>query len=504
MRVIPDVAYRPASLRPSSHEVVDMSDIALRSVSPIHIQYLKNIGVGASASVSIVRDDLLWGLVACHNLTPRNLTYDVRAACRSLAGSLARQIHSKEEAANYRERIRLRSAEDVIVGHLDRDGPLDEPYSDTRADMQRMLNADGFATVRGERVELSGSCPSVEQIQELATWVHAKTTPEPFSTHQLAVNFAPAADYREVSSGLLAVTLSVEERSLFMWFRAEELEVINWAGNPHKDVPHDPKAVLNPRSSFEAWSETVRGRARRWTLGETEAAIRLRNAVFEVRQNRRLREVNRELAATLSDKESLLRQKDYLVKEVNHRVQNSLQIVSSFLNMQSRSVDDPTVIGHLAEAQRRLSAVALVHKRLYRDDSVEAVDLGRYLEDICVEMKQAMGAGWGNNLTFELSPFLISTDRAVYLGLVLTELIINANKYAYGGAPGPIAVRLEQHSHRFRLIVADRGKGGHSLGNGFGTRMMNAMVDSLTGTIDYTSNDPGLRVTVNAPIERKS
>jgi two-component sensor histidine kinase len=265
-------------------------------------------------------------------------------------------------------------------------------------------------------------------------------------------------------------------------------------------VAHDPLAVLNPRSSFEAWSETVSGKARRWTLGEAESAVRLRHVIFEARQNRRLREVNRELAATLADKEGLLRQKDYLVKEVNHRVQNSLQLVSAFLSMQAHALDDQSVINHLTEAQRRLSAVALVHKRLYRDDSVEAVDLGRYLEDICVDTRESMGAEWQNYLTFELAPLLVSTDRAVNVGLILTELIINANKYAYGGAAGPITIRLEQHRNRFRLIVSDVGAGTHQPGKGFGTRMMNAMVERLAGTIEFAKNEPGLRVIIDAPM----
>jgi chemotaxis family two-component system sensor kinase Cph1 len=84
---------------------------------------------------------------------------------------------------------------------------------------------------------------------------------------------------------------------------------------------------------------------------------------------------------------------------------------------------------------------------------------------------------------------------------VLTELVINANKYAYGGKPGPLSITLEQHGNQLRLTVADKGAGDHTAGNGFGTRMMKAMVDQLAGTIEYSSNEPGLRATVSAPIE---
>ena len=107
VRLIPDVGYTPAPLVSGSSDLasLDMSDLALRSVSPVHIQYLKNMGVGASASVSIVRNGVLWGLIACHNRSPKYLSYDVRSACDALAGSLSRQIRAIDEAERYRERL---------------------------------------------------------------------------------------------------------------------------------------------------------------------------------------------------------------------------------------------------------------------------------------------------------------------------------------------------------------------------------------------------------------
>jgi light-regulated signal transduction histidine kinase (bacteriophytochrome) len=451
--------------------------------------------------VSIVKDGLLWGLVACHNETPKNLTCDVRTACRMLAGSLARQVRAKEEAEAYRERLRLRSAEDVITQRLARMTAIDDAITGAQGDIQRMLGANGFALVQGGKVDVYGSCPTAEDVRELAQWLGAETRVEPFATHQLSRLFPRAAAYREAASGLLTVTLSSDTPIVFMWFRAEQVEVINWAGNPHKAVDQAPGQSLNPRASFDAWSETVRGLARPWTLGEIEAAQRIKGTVAESRQNRRLLELNTQLTATLAEKERLLQQKDFLVKEVNHRVQNSLQLVSAFLSMQSRSIKDPVLTGHLDEAQRRLSAVSLVHKRLYRDDNVETVDLSRYLEDLCIDTRQSMGGEGGDQLAFDLAPILIASDRAVSVGLILTELVINANKYAYGGGAGQIAITLEQYRNRFLLIVADQGSGLTRTEKGFGTRMMQAMVDRLQGTIDYADNEPGLRVIVSAPIE---
>lgn len=120
VRLIPDVSYTPAPLVSLSGDLtgLDMSDLFLRSVSPVHIQYLKNMDVGASASVSIVIDGELWGLVACHSRLATYIPYDVRLACDALADNLARQVRGLDEAEHYRERIRLRSLEDAVVYRL--------------------------------------------------------------------------------------------------------------------------------------------------------------------------------------------------------------------------------------------------------------------------------------------------------------------------------------------------------------------------------------------------
>ena len=283
----------------------------------------------------------------------------------------------------------------------------------------------------------------------------------------------------------------------------EEVERVNWAGNPHKAVAVEPGAVLTPRASFESWSQIVRGRARRWTLEEVKAAHRLRGVLHDLRQRVRLRELNGQLSAANREQELLLRQKDVLMHEVNHRVQNSLQLVSAFLGMQARAVGDADLTSHLTEAQARLSAVALVHRRLYRDDQVEAVELSRYLDELMTDMRASLGADWGSALRVYLAPVLVPTGRAVDIGLIATELVINATKYAYPGTTGPITVMLEQHRANLRLIVEDQGRGKSGAGEGFGSRMMKALVGRLGGELAFEDNAPGLRVILTAPIEER-
>jgi chemotaxis family two-component system sensor kinase Cph1 len=501
VRVIPDITYRPAPLRPAWAEAValDMSDCALRSVSPVHLRYLANMGVAASASVSIVKDGALWGLVACHHSTPRNLPYEVRAACRALAGGLSRQIKAREEADDYRERIRLRSFEDEVLRSFAGEVSFDEGVDDAAPRLRRMLDADGLAVVRGGRLTLDGECPGEAAVRAMAGWLVDSAVVEPFATDRWSEIDPRTLPFRDLASGVLAVTISADEPFILMWFRAEHLQVVNWAGNPHKAVNGEGVGALTPRASFEAWIETVAGRARPWTPADVETASRLRAALLETRYSRRLKELNARLTETLADREGLLQQKDFLIKEVNHRIQNSLQLVGSFLALQARASADERVKASLKEAQRRLTAVALVHRRLYRADQVESVDLARYLEELIGEMQASMGEEWTGQIQVTLAPVSVATDRAVTLGLVLTELVINANKYAYDGRPGPIEIALESSRGRLRLIVADKGRGKHKSGEGFGSRMMAAMVAQLSGDLTYEDNLPGLRSVLTAP-----
>ena len=503
VRVIPDVNYIPAPLRSASGELadLDMSDVALRSVSPIHIQYLKNMAVAASASVSIIRDGVLWGLIACHNASPKRLSYDIRLACEALAGGLARQIRTVSEAEIHRERTRLRSLEDTVAARLGTEASFGGFFGGAGRQLCEMLQADGFAAVQGEDLHTAGRCPDDTDVRDLANWVQDKTIGQPFSTHELSACFPAAAAYQNRTSGLLATAVLTEQPTILLWFRAERIEIVNWAGNPHKSAPADPETPLSPRASFEAWSDTVRGRSQPWKLLETESASRLIRILLEARQNRRIRDLNRELTATVADNERLLLQKDYLLKEVSHRTLNSLQLVSSFLSMQADAVGDRVLSGHLNEAQRRVMAVALVHRRLYSDERIEKVDLSRYLSDLCVEICESMDPAWREQVSLLLVPIIVSADKAVQIGLILTELVINANKYAYGGGPGPISIVLEQHRNRFRLIVADSGSGRAGTREGFGSRMLSAMVKSLAGELEEGSNDPGLRLIVTAPFE---
>ena len=194
-----------------------------------------------------------------------------------------------------------------------------------------------------------------------------------------------------------------------------------------------------------------------------------------------------------------MQQKEFLVGEINHRVQNSLAIVSGFLSLQARDANDISLREGLKEAGRRITAIGLVHRRLYRGNQIEMVDAARYIEELCADTFSFMGQDWTQHLSLKLAAILLPTDRAISLGLLLTELLINANKYAYAGAAGPIEITLIENLTDLRLIVADRGVGKVPARSGFGFRILDALVKQLRGTLTQSDNRPGLRIEVVLP-----
>ena len=506
IRVIPDIAYVPAVLRPADGGTrpLDMSDSVLCSVSPMHLQYLANMNIRASMSVSIVKDGKLWGMVACHNTAPRMVGYEVRTACRALAGSLALQIGAKEAAADYRETMRLRSFEDDLIRRLAWEVGFDDMLPDHLAELSALLDGDGIAVLRDGELITDGVCPDARAVRALCAWLVTHTADPVFASSHLRALYPPAQNFQKVGSGMLAMILSAEEPWIVIWFRREQVETLRWAGNPHKNT-YDADTTLTPRKSFDAWHETVDARSRDWSPQAVTAAARLRLALLDVRQNRRVHDLNRQLVDMLAQKDTLLEQNAFLIGEVNHRVQNSLQLVSSFLVLQARNSDSPELHVAMKEAQKRITAVSLVHRRLHRGDHIDSIYVARYLEELADDTITSMGEEWRPHLTVSMIPVILTVDQAIPLGLVMTELMININKYAYGGAPGLIAIRLADRGGRLELVVDDHGRGKNVRSkSGFGWRMIDVLVTQLSGELTVSDNRPGLRVTLTMPLKAEA
>jgi two-component sensor histidine kinase len=214
------------------------------------------------------------------------------------------------------------------------------------------------------------------------------------------------------------------------------------------------------------------------------ATVRLR------REHARAEEQLREANATLQS----------LLQEVNHRVANSLQLVSALVGMQAKLVTDEAAGAALANTERRVTAIAQVHKRLYTAGSVETVEMSEYLAALVAELAETWSTDTApRSIVFEADELYLATDKAVTLGIVVNELVSNACKYAYDSAsPGEVRVRLRTiEKGGYRLTVEDDGCGppdaGDAQGTGLGSKIIAAMAASLKAQITTESSSPGLR-----------
>ena len=327
IRIIPDVGYVPAPLAPAvsaaTLQPLDMTHCILRSVSPVHVRYLKNMGVGASMSVSLLLRDKLWGLIACHNPTPRIVPYEAQEACRHVGQILSQKIAAHDEAENHRVEHDLDVVQHDLLGQLARSADPGSAILTMLPTIQSMARSDGAAIVWKDAVTTAGRGPTETEIRKLAAWLaDRKSGADYFATDRLSQEYPEAHAFAAEASGLLSIILPGDDPPVLMWFRSEAVEEIKWAGNPYERLEQDPDlGLLNPRKSFDLWRETVRERSRPWNPVEIESVRGfVPQAAFILQQNR-VRELNRVLAEA-NEKLAALASTDGLTGIANRRAFN--------------------------------------------------------------------------------------------------------------------------------------------------------------------------------------
>jgi chemotaxis family two-component system sensor kinase Cph1 len=464
IRVIEDAHYQPSPLVPSDNPLtgapLDLSFAALRSVSPVHLQYMRNMKTIASMSISIVVRGKLWGLISCHHASARSVRFQARTACELLGSALSLQIETKEAQASNQRLLNLRRR---IVQMLAAMADLDSVNLGLRALPEVLVGfvrANGAAVVSGSTIDLYGETPPKEQIVALTEWLTQRGGAQVFHSDNVRRDIAQLPQLAESVAGVLSVAISELHSNFILWFKPELTRSVQWAGKPEKSVSSG--GALSPRHSFETWQETVSGFSTPWDALDTEGVVELRAAVLGIvlRKAEEMAELAQELKKSNKELEAF----SY---SVSHDLRAPLRHIAGYAELlgdiEASKLSDRGVrflenIGESARFAGTLVDNLLSFSQMGRSAMrFSEVDLNALVESIRREMLpdyQGRALQW---VMPERLPVMIAD--AALLHLALRNLLGNAIKYTRDSDPAVIEIGTYEDNGKSVVYIRDNGVG---------------------------------------------
>ncbi len=516
LRIIPNADYQPVplvpKLRPDTRQPLDLSFATLRSVSPIHCQYMKNMGVLSSMSISLLKGDKLWGLISCGNRQPLHVPHELRMACQTIGQVLSLQISAMEALELSRQRDeKLEALAQLNQAMIDSPQNVFDGLAQQPERLMALTGAGGIAIIEDKQLHRYGNCPEPEDIRALHKWLQERGEPV-FASHHLSSVYPPAAQYQQVASGVLALSLPKPVENGVLWFRPEAKENISWSGDPRKPLDlenSDAGLRLRPRTSFEIWKVEMAGISVKWSHGDLFAANDLRRSALE---NDLARQVRREQEA--------VRAREELVAVVSHDLRNPMTVISMLCGMMQKAFSSDG-----AHTSRRISTAidtmqqATARMNTLLEDLLDTskIDAGRYtispqpLEVVHIfEEAQSLLTPLAQDkdisISFEADPDLRIHADPERLFQVLSNLVGNAIKFT--PRLGTVGVHATTVGDEIVFTVRDSGEGipkehlphvfdrywtvkeGNPTGTGLGLYITQGIVEAHGGRI-VAESEPG-------------
>jgi light-regulated signal transduction histidine kinase (bacteriophytochrome)/CheY-like chemotaxis protein len=465
IRLVGDVEAPPVAvlpLRDVNGQALDLSFCCLRSVSSIHIEYLKNMGVGATMSISIMVEGELWGLIVCHHYSKKVVPAGVRVAAEVFGQFFSVQLEGleREEAYNVSRSARLRL--DGLVAAFPSDGTLSENLAARLTDLKAIVPCDGLGLWVDGNWHGIDCTPPPSAIPALARFLDTMTDRSLFITHELSRRFPPAAAYIAEASGLLALPLSATGQQYLMYFRKEALQSVSWAGDPNKPVSVADGSRLAPRQSFAVWKQSVHGQSLPWKVAERLTSEALRMSLLEVVL--RLRDVLEEERRRSGERQELL------IAELNHRVKNILALISALVKRGSTA--DESLVSYIRKLEGRIRSLAFAHDLITNS----AMSDLRSLVESEINPYQAVS----QQITLRGPEVALEAYAFPIVALVIHEMITNAVKYGALSQPGGRLLVVWEINDRNALVLNWEESGGPAVQSpkheGFGSILVKKSV----------------------------
>ncbi len=478
LRLIVDVNYLPVPVftiddRPGKN--LDLSISTLRSVSPIHVQYLHNMGVGATLTISLVHEGKLWGLITCHHYSPKYISRYTRIAAQLQGHFLTSQLNVRQLAEEYDVSKEVSRALDMLLTGLGGKGSNTLPQIVAELELLRVANANGVAIVADDDVYSAGMVPPQDQIKSLAAFLYSQQSNAAYATANISKAYPDAKHWTAIAAGILYYPLGSGVNNCIIWFRPEVLQQVNWAGDPEKAIIKDEKG-LSPRKSFALWRETKRGESKKWLKPEIIAAANFANALqkhvytlFISREEQKYRRLSEQLKEANSELENVNWISTHDLKEPLRKIQ---MFASRILEDEDHVSTEKMIanVGKMNNAalrmERLLADIMSYSKISHVTDKHIGIDLNALVGEVVTELSpELQECGGKTNVTYlpEVKgiPFLLKQ--------MLVNLLRNAMKFTrqnatpvitieYAGLAIPPVDNIPQAEFH-RIDVSDNGIG---------------------------------------------
>ncbi|MBN3927208.1 ATP-binding protein [Nostoc sp. NMS4] len=438
LRLIPDASYQPVTLIPANNPLtnqpLDLSLSVLRSVSGIHLEYLQNMGVTASMSISLMHEQKLWGLIACHHSSPKYISYNIRTMCEFIGQVMSVELANKEASEDIDYKRQLKSLQTQFVEGLSQAECFLDGMVQLKSQLLNLTSATGAVICSGDQYIEAGKTPSEDEVHALLDWIKPQLHHNLFETRSLTKDYPAGESFKAIASGVLALEISRVHHNYILWFRPEIIQTVNWGGNPNKpvEVLSEGNFRISPRKSFELWQETVQGYALPWKPCEVEAVAELRSLVVGVvlRQADKLAAMNFELQRSNEELDSFAYVASHDLKEPLRGIHN----YANFLMEDYADVLDNDGVAKLQTLVRLTQRMedlinSLLHfSRLGRAELIrQPVNLNELVQQVISTLSIARPQ---SEVEFRIPQPLksIQCDRA-QINELFTNLISNAIKY---------------------------------------------------------------------------
>jgi len=463
-RIIADVHAEDAPIITFQEDgaPLDLTHSGLRAVSPIHIQYLKNMGVASSFSISLMAHGELWGLVACHNYSPRFINYKARDAAKLIGQLLSSALEYRQDEEDTEKLQQLIAAAEAVSGNLKNYGNLQEALVAGKTTIKDITEAAGAAVIFNGAITTIGHTPTEKQITDIAGWLQANMSDAIYYTNRFPEIHTAARAYSDTASGIMACSLSKDLSELIIWFKPEQLTSISWAGKPDKPVEkgEDGLLYLNPRQSFEAWTEIVKHTSDRWSNEEVSAVVKVREEIIYAinRKANEIRLLNERLQLAYEELDTF----SYTISHDLRTPLSSIKSYSEFLLQSNKSLDDNARrilerVVNGADKMNFLIQEILNYTRVGRADvKYHKIDMAALLKEVTGEVMNALNPP---NLKLVIGDTPNIYGDQVMITQVFTNLINNAVKYSSRVNSGLVEVKGVVENNETIYTVSDNGVG---------------------------------------------